>query len=207
MLDTLSLLATRYFLKRAQRHHGGIKSFLWLVFDLLLDFAAAFVCLVLLAMLLPNVIEAFNLLMRLINGPGIGWENYLSDAMHDPYGEGLFIWLMLLTTLLPTFVHMTLGLAAACMALMPGKAASLLENFPPIDHEGIWPHRGNQQSLARHLAYRESLWTVVALLVVAVTLGLFTYAAFYLLDDIGYSFNSAALCATSWQHGYCPWFE
>ncbi|MEP0456512.1 MAG: hypothetical protein ABJO97_25720 [Roseibium sp.] len=206
-LDMLSLLATRYFLKRAQSHPGGLKSYLWLILDLLADFLAAFFCLVLLAMLLPNVTVLFNILMAFIDGPQIDWEGYLSAAMHDPTGDGLFVWLMLLTTLAPTLVHLTLGLSAAFMALVPGKVPGLLATYPPDDHKGPWPRLGKQQSLARHLAYRESLWTLVAFAVVALTLSLFTYAAFHLLDDIGYSFNSAALCATSWEHGYCPWFD
>jgi len=207
VLDMLSLLVTRYFLKRAQSHPSGLKSYLWLILDLLADFLAAFLCLMLLAMLLPNVIVPFNVLLTFIDGPQIDWEAYLSAAMHEPTGDGLFVWLMLLTTLAPTLVHLTLGLSAAFMALVPGKIPGLLGTYPPDDHTGPWPRLGKQQSLARHLAYREFLWTLVAFVVVALTLSGFTYAAFHLLDDIGYSFNSAALCATSWEHGYCPWFD
>lgn len=207
-VDGLSLLITRFFLKRASSISPGFPGALQLLGDLVADFTAAFICLVCLAALLPNVVIFYNSIAPAIHQPAIAWTEYLNNAVNDPWGHGLFVWLMLLTTMVPTFVHLSLGLTAVFAAGLPGPKHELLDAFPEDEnYAGEWEDVAAQQRIARYYLFRQSggfLFGSAVTLFLVVT---YVYGAFQLTDGLGYTFQGAARCAASWHTGSCPWFE
>ena len=67
-------------------------------------------CLVALALALPLAIEGMNSLISLLGGAPIDWRAMLATARAAPFTEGLMVTGMVLTTLLPTLIHLALGL-------------------------------------------------------------------------------------------------
>jgi hypothetical protein len=157
----------------------------------------------LLAALLPNAIEGYNRFFGLLDRPPIAWQEYLFFAIHAPWTDGLFVWLMLLTTLAPTAVHLVLGTTAILQACRPTRDARLLELFP-VDDTAKWESSIAHQKVARALFYRELMGFLPAPFATAIVVGGAAWGLFHLADDLGYGLGTVALCMTEWSHGYCP---
>ena len=86
------------------------------------DLAAAIVLFLALVVLLPNGIEVINAVLSLAGRAEFDWRDIVLRANEAPLSEGLFVLGMLVTTLVPTFVHITRGLAGIAAAWTPGAA-------------------------------------------------------------------------------------
>lgn len=114
-LDWLSWWLSRYLLQRAANEPRW-----WLVlFDILLDFIAAISFMILLCILLPLGAELLDWIYA--GKAETGWRDYALWARNDPWGQGLMVTLMLVTTLIPTLLHILLGLVAVLIHGFQGK--------------------------------------------------------------------------------------
>ncbi len=130
-MDLASLQVSRVLIRHMVRHQGplyGVGVALHVVADLFL--AAAF--LVLLAVLLPVVLQATNhgieALGNLIgmSSPPIDWVGMVTTAQKDPFGAGLMVTGMLATTLVPTAVHLVAALVALAFPRLGGRTFGVI---------------------------------------------------------------------------------
>jgi hypothetical protein len=77
--------------------------------------------LVILAVMLPVVLEVTNLGLTAIGWPSVEWRLYLDAARNDPLGGGLLVTGMLATTLIPTLVHLLAGSVALLLPWFGGR--------------------------------------------------------------------------------------
>ena len=122
LLDWISWLVTRFFLRRVAETPGSLAGAGLLALELSADLAAAMVLFLALVVLLPNGIEAINAILSLTGRAPFDWRDVVLRANEAPFSEGLFVIGMLITTLLPTFVHLTRGFAGIAAAWTPGAA-------------------------------------------------------------------------------------
>ena len=74
---------------------------------------AALVLLAGVALILPAALQLWNLAALALGLPLLEWWAYLAEVRADPFGRGIFVTAMLLSTLLPTAAH-ALALLLAC---------------------------------------------------------------------------------------------
>jgi hypothetical protein len=122
LLDWLSWIVTRFFLRRVATVPASLGGAGLLILELTADLAAAIVLFLGLVVLLPNGIEVINAVLSVTGRPPFDWRAVVLRANEAPFSEGVFVIGMLLTTLLPTFIHLTRGLAGMAAAWTPGAA-------------------------------------------------------------------------------------
>ena len=113
LADAVSIVFTRLFLSKAMQPSIGWTK---IAINLLIDTVIAFACLTFLAFALPFAIEAFNAAIAVAGIPQVEWRSLLETARRAPFTEGLMVTGMLITTLLPTVVHLAVGGAALATA-------------------------------------------------------------------------------------------
>ena len=103
-LDWLSWAVSRRLLLHliGRGADAGVGTILW---HAAADLIAAVGLLIGLAVLLPFMVQVINMVSVLTGLPPIEWWEYLAAAQRVPFGEGLFVTGMLLSTLLPTAGH------------------------------------------------------------------------------------------------------
>jgi len=122
LLDWLSWIVTRFFLRRVAQVTPTWRGAGLLILELSADLAAAVVLFLGLVVLLPNGIEIINAVLSVTGRAAFDWRDIVLRANEAPLSEGLFVIGMLITTLVPTFVHITRGLAGIAAAWTPGAA-------------------------------------------------------------------------------------
>lgn len=122
LLDWVSWIVTRFFLQRVARVSSSLSGAGLLVLELTADLAAAIVLFLGLVVLLPNGIEVINAVLSVTGRAPFDWQDVVLRANAAPFSEGLFVIGMLITTLLPTFIHFTRGMAGVAAAWTPGAA-------------------------------------------------------------------------------------
>jgi len=122
LLDWMSWIVTRFFLRRVAMVTPTIRGAGLLVLELSADLAAAVVLFLALVVLLPNGIELINAVLSVTGRAPFDWRDIVLRADAAPLSEGLFVIGMLITTLVPTFIHLTKGLAGIAAAWTPGAA-------------------------------------------------------------------------------------
>jgi len=140
LLDWLSWIITRFFLRRVAQVSPTLSGAGLLILELTADLAAAVVLFLGLVVLLPNGIEVINAILSLTGRSPFDWQDVVVRANEAPLSEGLFVIGMLVTTLVPTFIHLTRGLAGIAAAWTPGAAeaaAGLRETWDNPGHG--WP--------------------------------------------------------------------
>jgi len=108
-LDFPSWGASRWLMRRLERdaERGAWPA---IIFHAALDLALAVFFLATLTAIFANALQGVGIL----SGPNWRLESFFLDAETDPWGDGFFLTAMLLSTLVPTIIH----LAAAVGALM-----------------------------------------------------------------------------------------
>lgn len=106
MADWCSVGATRYFLNKARAQNAGRRQLMRL---LMYDLFFGMLCLVGLFAALIATISIWNAVLP--RAAPFDWQGYWLDALKNPV-EGLALWLMALTTLLPTIVHLIWAFSA-----------------------------------------------------------------------------------------------
>ena len=108
LFDCVSVKYSRYFSTRIAAGEGtGMvsKHLLW-------DTALAVLFFFGLLLALPPLIDGYNWLCSFTSLPPIDWRELALQARDDPWGAGFLVTLMLLSTLIPTLLHLLMaGLA------------------------------------------------------------------------------------------------
>ena len=131
LLDWLSWWVSRFFLEQTAQPGAKVTV---IVRDIALDFTVAMLFMLALSLLLPAGAIALDSLyagwMDVNTGvpAQTGWQDYALWARDDPWGKGLMVTLMLVTTLIPTLLHIVMGLMAFFIHSFKGAAlATFLE--------------------------------------------------------------------------------
>ena len=133
LLDYLSWAVSRAFLEQTLK---APKVFLILA-EIIADSLLAVVFLLLLCVLLPALGIGLDwLYAHWHNSKGIAaqtnWIEFAVTAAIDPWGKGLMVTSMLLSTLIPTLLHLLLGSSAFVIQALHGeKLAAFLQQHPP----------------------------------------------------------------------------
>jgi hypothetical protein len=193
LLDWLSWGVTRYFLAKAERTASSLAGALLLTAELLADFLIAAILLVLLAALLPLGLELVNLGLSAIRSDAepIRWTANLEAAARDPGGAGLMVIGMLVTTLVPTFIHLVAGLAGVFFAHSRDMRA-FAASIPSFEQAPVLPERLKQEIVRR--VRHAWLWRIPA--GIAVALAMYgVYVLFgYVFEPFGKVLADAAYC-------------
>jgi hypothetical protein len=169
IFDFLSWLASRRLFLRLTRREMTTGRLLRLtVWHVALDVGLAIVFLIGLAVFLPAGMALYSHGILDVGGEaGFPWRDYLDAAVAEPWGVGLAVTAMLVTTLVPTLLHA----AAAGFALV----------LPAIGH--LWPDETVDPDPIHRLGYAVStaasvLASLVLLLVLGVAIHAFITAVF-----------------------------
>ncbi|MFP4538961.1 MAG: hypothetical protein ACLFPA_11755 [Dichotomicrobium sp.] len=136
LLDWMSWIVTRFFLRRVARVSASLRGAGLLVLELSADLVAAVILFLALVVLLPNGIELINAVLSLTGRAAFDWRDVVLRANDAPLSEGLFVIGMLVTTLVPTFIHFTRGLAGIAAAWTPGAAEAAAGLREATDNPG-----------------------------------------------------------------------
>ena len=120
-LDWLSWATTRKLLRFVKKKERTPMNPRTVIGHLFFDICAAFGFFLLLAIVIPNAIEAFNFLISAFNAKRINWLPFLEEAQENPWTSGIMVTGMLLTTLLTTIIHLGHSAAALFLACKPNK--------------------------------------------------------------------------------------
>ena len=117
LFDCVSVKYSRYFSTRIAAGEGtGMVSM-----HLLWDTALALLFFFGLLLALPPLIDGYNWLCSFTSLPPIHWRELALQARDDPWGAGFLVTLMLLSTLIPTLLHLLMaGLALGGRGLFLG---------------------------------------------------------------------------------------
>lgn len=203
-MDWASWGITRFFLNRVARAENSILGAFAIIIDVFSDFMFGFILLFLLSISLPFGIEIMNLLISSYGGEPVDWVTSLKIAVRDPWGEGLFVTGMLVTTLVPTFLHLVAGLAGVFFAWTPD--AQALADRIPYD-----PNRTTQDELSVDLrneivvmVRRVRYWYIPAGLVVLTGMYYLIYLFSATITPFGEFLAASAYCGTAWVgHSEC----
>ena len=206
LVDWLSWGTSRLFLSRAACGPGGVLGAVRLSIELLLALLIGVGFLVFLAVILANGIEFFNYLQSLQNLPQLKWLSQVEEAEGEPWNKGLMVMGLLLTTLMPTFLHIVAGLAGIFLAWTPD-ARRLVAEIP------YKPGDETQPSLAEirkdeifWTLYRGRFWLVVAVPLTFLLMAILFEAFSVFVYPYGHFLAAVARCSTAWSHGQCEWW-
>jgi hypothetical protein len=168
-LDMVSWGVTRSLLAKIDHGTDGVIGVVLVIAAVLLDIAAAIACLVGLVALTAMVLEAANLLFAWRGMAQFDWKSQIDLARSDPVGQGILVTGMLATTLVPTVIHLTLGLGHAMSVWSPSaqNTADLIQDDMATSAK---------QKVAYVMLYRR-VWMLPAFILVCL-LGWGLFAAF-----------------------------
>ncbi len=126
LLDHVSVQVSRWLLSDLVARRGAAWQGLMVLGHIMADVIAAGLFLVILAVLLPAVLQLANWAFDAFGWSLVEWGLYLDAARHDPFGAGLLVTGMLATTLLPTVLHL---LAAGGALVLPGIGGARIEQI------------------------------------------------------------------------------
>ncbi|WP_346891489.1 hypothetical protein [uncultured Roseibium sp.] len=191
-LDMISWGITRTLLSKIDHDSDGVRGLALVISALTLDIVVAIGCLVGLVALIASLLEASNLFYASFDIQEFDWKSQIVLARASPFSEGLFVTGMLATTLVPTVVHLTLGIGHAMTVWSPSaqETSVLIHDSMPTSAK---------QAVARVMLYRK-LWMLPAFVMVCL-IGWGLFAAFsawiapfgLFLEQV--AFASAALIA------------
>lgn len=191
ILDWLSWGVTRFLLRRAAQSGGGFLGWGVLIGELIIDLLAAALFLTVLAIILPMVFELWN---RVGFAAYINWSQMAEDAYLAPFGAGLLVAGMLLTTFLPTLIHLTYGLYGAVYAV-GGDVLGVQHDLAPGK---LIP--GKVHRLARRIMYLRLSWIPSALLAL-ITMAVLMAPFYFWLDGFALHLREAANWGVDWIWG------
>lgn len=199
IFDYLSWGWTRIFLRSAATAGRSAVALVKLLGGLLIDYIIAMACLVGLAFCSGVILQFGNRLLLWFGVKPVAWEANILLAAQNPFTDGLLVIGTLITTLVPTAIHLVYGLFAICAVALPNSkamAARITDNMT----------QGARHAVARHYLSRK-YWLIPIGLGVAIGLGAFTYWILAMLSTKGYTLTWLALCGASLVDGNaCPAF-
>jgi MFS family permease len=202
LMDWVSWAVTRFLLTWIHEAPDGLSGVAAVVTVLLMNVILALTFVVALAILLPIGLELVDLMLSIFGHNAFNWRTVATQALQDPWNEGLFVSGMLLTPLVPSIANMTLGLAALGAPHSPG--ASQAEQLIP-EHPEASPSEAETKQIGS-MVFWSRLWYVPSFFL---ALGVYVciWTILYASDlPMAKFLHSLALCSTSWGQGTCPGF-
>lgn len=201
LMDWGSWAVTRFLLAYLHGAANGVKGVIMVVGVILANILAALVFVVALAALLPIGLELADVLLSVFGRDTFDWRHVAAQAVRAPWDEGLFVTGMLLTPLVPSVAHITLGLGALAAPLTRGAGSTI----PAIsDHPEAQPIETEIRRAVKVLTWAR-MWYVPALMI-AVGVYVLVWLVFYFAQiPVADFLHSLALCSTVWGGGSCPW--
>ena len=203
LMDWLSWAVTRYILGFVARAPSGFQGVVFVLALLIIDFAAAALFFLVLSFVLPNSIELVNILLHAAGGAPFEWRSFASRAVKAPWTEGLIVTGILLTSLVPTFTQLVIGLAGIFARFTPGSeiAAGRI-----TEHPEVTPTEAEAACVDRAVR-RSRLWYIPAsAIVAAIMFGGYRFVTVQVTPP-GKFLMEASHCATAWSQGECPWLR
>ncbi|MEM9206151.1 MAG: hypothetical protein AAGA88_07465 [Pseudomonadota bacterium] len=194
-IDWLSWSATRWFLRRMVRVPEGWVGAGMLAIEIVVDLGVAIVCLIALAVVLPNAFQISGVILSLSVDPQpFEWHALVEAATHAPFSEGLLVTGMLFTTLIPTIIHLVYGVGGVLFSFTPN-AKKAAELFPA---EGEAWNPINQDSVIKTLQMQR-YWLAIALPITIAFVLVIVWAVFSFIGQFGLTLQSIALWSTAWS--------
>ncbi|MFT5161438.1 MAG: hypothetical protein ACI9FJ_000002 [Alteromonadaceae bacterium] len=126
LLDFISWYWSRYFLQQVIHKTATARQAL---IHVIKDFMIAVLLLVCLCTLLPFTAMGLNEVYGLFSAANINWQLHALNARDEPWGKGLFVGLMVVTTIIPTALHLLLAMIAASLRVGGDKLADKLTHY------------------------------------------------------------------------------
>jgi hypothetical protein len=200
VFDWVSWGITRALFKASSRL-SGLKGVILQALTIILDLATALLFLYLLALAIPFLLESINWGVKLAgSNVYFPWENYLHAVKNAPFSDGLLVTSMLLTTLIPSVLHVAFGIFGIVQAISPAsrKAARLI----PTDKAEVMSAAKVTQVV--HVLIWSNIWRVVSVLVVSAGLwGLWLLVGSYFSPFLTYLLDTALCSSSMFEHGRC----
>jgi len=181
LMDFASWAATRGLLKWFHQDRRGAWGGVLVVFSLIIDIVLALICLIVLVFLMVFLIEAVNLFGAWRDWHLIDWRAMVDKAHKPPIGNGVMIFGMVFSTLIPTAIHLGVGVWGLFVAKIPHsqEAVGYLQDDAQFIVE---PYQ--QDVVAKLLVARQNwlipfigVTLVVAIILTALLMGLAPFAS------------------------------
>jgi hypothetical protein len=200
-IDWLSWGVTRFFMKVAEGAEQSIPGRLMVLGAILGTFLSGAALMVVLAALLPNVLEGLNAVLAFAKVQPFDWQALVRKAASAPWTDGLFVTGMLMTAIVPASSHLVVGLAGLFARLTPGArtAAETISDHPDAQ---LLP---NELPPIKLTIIFSRIWYPIA---AAVTIGIIAGASWFIWythAPVASFLSNVAICTTSWSHGQCVW--
>lgn len=151
ILDYISLSCSRWLSHRIVKLEH--KHWYLAPLHFLVDALLALLFLFGLAALLPLASKLLNAIYR---QEVINWLDFAKSAWQDPWGSGFFVTAMLLSTLVPTLIHLFIALAAFCLPKYPDNIRQwLIARLDNPDFANF-----SHQSIAKEAAVLMAMWAI-----------------------------------------------
>lgn len=207
----LSWGVSRYFLDKVKYKKFNFNGVFGILLELFIDFIAAMIILVCLAATLTFSIEIFNHIIIRSNSAYVNWIGRYNAFMHDPLGDGILITGMLITTIIPTFLHMVIGLSAIFFMWTPEVrwlADSIPFNKKLATQEDLSVEF--KDKIVRNVRYVR-LWYVPASVIVAIIMGgIISFFGILTNKPLFHLIDNAAYCGANFVDSKytqkCTWF-
>jgi hypothetical protein len=159
----------------------------------------AVACLVALCALTAFMMEAVNQVFAWQKWPLFDWRSQVAQAVEYPFTKGILVTGMLVTTLIPTMIHIAVGLEHVFAAPTPDSraaAALITGDMPP----------SAKQKVADVMVARA--WCIVPVSCAAIALVLALAALIGLAAaPLGLTLADIAYCSASLIDGPCAWAD
>lgn len=200
-VDWLSWGATRFFLKQAETAEPDILGEIKVLAAVLGTFVSGAILMVVLAALLPNVLECLNLAFSLVTLPTFNWRALVQKAVNAPWTDGLFVTGMLMTAIVPASAHLIVGLTGVLARWTPGArtAAETISDHPEA------PLALNEQGPVKLTLIFSRVWYFVAAGITVCLIAAASALIYFTHAPVALFLSNVAICATSWSHGQCAW--
>lgn len=201
LMDWASWAVTRYLLQFLHNAADGIKGLLLVATMLVANILAALGLVVALAVILPLGLEIVDYLLLVFGRDAFNWRDVAARAVSAPWDEGLFVTGMLLTPLVPSIAHITLGLGAIGAPYTRGAGAAI---SAISDHPEAQAVESEIRRAVKALTWAR-VWYIPAF-VAAVGVYALVWLGFYTWHvPVAGFLHGLALCSTAWGGGSCPW--
>lgn len=183
ILDYASLLVSRGLIRRASE----AKRLYVVLIDLVADSALAVALTIGVAMVLPAAFEGWSAFTSLFGWERIEWRQLALTARDAPFTEGLGVTLMIFSTLIPTAIHMIVGLFASI--LMPLGRKPVARFLSGEVHQ-------------IHYSFGAFYLTIYFLLSICIVIGIPLLIVQALDFRIAYTFHEWVMSSHSWMMQY-----
>ncbi len=202
-VDWLSWGLTRFILRKAERAGPTLTGKAQVAGLVLVTFIWGALMMIALSALLPNMLEGLNYAFTLAKLPPFSWQPLAFRAAKAPWTDGFFVTGMILTAIVPAASQVVVGLTGMLARFTPGvaTAAEAISDHPEA------PLTASEKRQAIRTLMISRVWYAVATAFVGLAIAAAAVLISVLHAPVAAFLSNVALCATSWSHGQCSWFD